>query len=49
MTIAEEEFWSEHHRKEEYEERQSKNISSANKVIAVLTVIVALVWGLVKL
>ena len=49
MTIAEEEFWDAFYRKEAYEMKQSKNILAANRVIGVLTVVVAVVLVLVRL
>ena len=49
MTTAEREFWGAFYRKEAYEIKQSKNILAANRVIGVLTVVVAVAWVLVKL
>ena len=49
MTAAEEEFWSDYYSKEDAEDRRNNNISKANSVIFVLTIVVAVVWVLVKL
>ena len=49
MTKAEEEFWADFYRKEQYIEKQNRNIARANKVIVVLTIVVAIVWVLIKL
>ena len=48
MTTAEEEFWRAFYNEEAYEVKQKKNISVANNVIGILTVVVAVVWVWVK-
>ena len=48
MTTEEEEFWTDFYIKQQYKEKQSKNILVANKVVGVLTVVVAVVWVMVR-
>ena len=49
MTPQEKEFWDDLYSKEAKEIQDKKNIKSANKVVGVLTIIVAVVWVLVKI
>lgn len=49
MTPQEKEFWADFYIKEEAKEKQLRNIKSANKVVGLLTIVVAVTWVLVKI
>ena len=49
MTPSEKEFWECFYSEEEAKLRHNRNINRANTVIFILTVVVAVVWVLVKL